>query len=396
MGNSTLPKRTVKARAKRAAKPRKSFPLFVHGGTRWCKKVLGKHRYFGSVKKDPEGVAALARWELEKEYLKDGREPPAATDGLTVADGCNLFLQETEKLVENGERAPRTLADYVIVAKRLTKVFGRNRAIADLTPDDFARLRTDFSRTRGPFALSGDIARTKAIFNWLVEEAEKLPASPRYGGRFEKPNLRTLRIARAKGGVRMFERAQLWPMLYGAAQPLRSMILLALNAGLGNADVGRMSRANVNLKTGWLDFPRPKTGIARRVPLWIETVDSLREWLEIRPAGKDADIDALMFTTARGGSWYKAVDDNPVAKETAKLLKRLGLHTRGLSFYSLRRTFRTIASESRDEAAADAIMGHAPNANDMASIYRQRVDDDRLQAVVDYVRRWLFPRPTVG
>ena len=76
------------------------------------------------------------------------------------------------------------------------------------------------------------------------------------------------------------------------------------------------------------------------------------------------------------------------------VLKRLGIHRKGLSFYSLRRTFRTVASESRDEAAADSIMGHAPNQNDMASIYRQRVSDERLRAVVDYVRGWLFPRPT--
>jgi hypothetical protein len=74
----------VKARAKRAAKPRKSFPLFVHGGTRWCKKVLGRHVYFGSVKKDPEGVAALARWLEQKDFLLNGIEPPADTDGLTV------------------------------------------------------------------------------------------------------------------------------------------------------------------------------------------------------------------------------------------------------------------------------------------------------------------------
>ena len=49
----------------------------------------------------------------------------------------------------------------------------------------------------------------------------------------------------------MFERSQLWAMLYGntirrkrvegASQPLRSMILLAINAGFGNADVGRES-----------------------------------------------------------------------------------------------------------------------------------------------------------
>jgi uncharacterized protein YciW len=72
--------------------------------------------------------------------------------------------------------------------------------------------------------------------------------------------------------------------------------------------------------------------------------------------------------------------DNPVSKETAKLLKRLELHQPGLNFYSVRRTFRTIASDSRDEPAADA----------MAARYRQRISDDRLVAVTNYVHDWLF------
>ena len=243
------------------------------------------------------------------------------------------------------------------------------------------------------------------MFQWGFDE-EHIPALPRYGQSFSKPDKKTLRLARASNGARMFERADLWAMLYGstvegkpvsgAAQPLRSMILIALNAGHGNSDIGRLPLSSVNLKTGWLDFRRPKTGIDRRVPLWDETIESLREWLDVRPAGKDAATDALVFVTARGGSWFKVKDDNPISKETAKLLKRLGLQQRGLNFYSLRRTFRTIASETRDEAAADAIMGHSPKSDDMASVYRQRVDDDRLLAVARHVHDWLFPRPTVG
>ena len=59
-------------------------------------------------------------------------------------------------------------------------------------------------------------------------------------------------------------------------------------------------------------------------------------------------------------------------------------------FYDLRRTFQTVAEGARDLAAAQAIMGHAPPASDMSALYRQRVDDDRLRAVVDHVHNWLF------
>lgn len=35
-------------------------------------------------------------------------------------------------------------------------------------------------------------------------------------------------------------------------------------------------------------------------------------------------------------------------------------------------------------------MGHAPSGADMSALYRERIDDDRLLAVTEFVRRWLF------
>lgn len=69
-------------------------------------------------------------------------------------------------------------------------------------------------------------------------------------------------------------------------------------------------------------------------------------------------------------------------------MKSAGVHHDGLGFYSLRHIFRTVADGAKDQVAANAIMGHADPA--MAGVYRERIDDDRLRAVVDYVRSWLF------
>ena len=51
---------------------------------------------------------------------------------------------------------------------------------------------------------------------------------------------------------------------------------------------------------------------------------------------------------------------------------------------------QTIGEEARDLVAVQAIMGHAAATNDMSAVYRQRVSDERLRAVVDAVREWLF------
>jgi hypothetical protein len=84
--------------------------------------------------------------------------------------------------------------------------------------------------------------------------------------------------------------------------------------------------------------------------------------------------------------------DNPVAKETAKLLKALSINRRkGLGFYTLRHVFRTVADEAKDQPATDFIMGHEiPH---MSAVYRETIADTRLRAVADHVRAWLYAPP---
>ncbi len=77
-----------------------------------------------------------------------------------------------------------------------------------------------------------------------------------------------------------------------------------------------------------------------------------------------------------------------VTDAMAQLLSKVGLVRRGHTFYSLRHTFETIGSESCDQVAVDAVMGHSRD--DMASVYRERIGDDRLRAVAEHLRAWLW------
>ena len=81
-----------------------------------------------------------------------------------------------------------------------------------------------------------------------------------------------------------------------------------------------------------------------------------------------------MFVTKQGGSWHKKIEDNPISKETRKLLDALGINGHR-NFYALRHTFETIGGEAKDQVAVDHIMGHARD--DMASVYRERISDER-------------------
>jgi integrase len=139
-------------------------------------------------------------------------------------------------------------------------------------------------------------------------------------------------------------------------------------------------------------YPRPKTGIDRRCPLWPETVQALKDTLAVRPKPKGAADAALVFITKYGLPWHRDGNAvvNPLSAEMGKLLHQLGINGRkGLGFYTLRHTFRTVADASKDQPAVDHIMGHeTPH---MSAVYREGIDDERLKAVGDYVHDWLFP-----
>jgi integrase len=378
------PQSTAGAAGAKPAKPYPEFPLFAHATRRWAKKIRGRMHYFGPWD-DPDG--ALKKYLAERDALHAGRTPRPAPEGLTVKALVNAFLNHKQALVDAGELRARTWTEYKETCDEVVARFGKGRLVEDLGPDDFAALRTHMAKRWGPVALGNFIQRVRCLFKFAVDDGT-LERTPRFGQGFRRPSKKTLRLEKAKKGPRVFEAAEIRRMLDAAGQPLKAMILLGINAGLGNADCGGMPLCAVNLDAGWIDYPRPKTGIPRRCPLWPETVQALREALASRPEPKDPADAGLFFLTARGGRWHLDQPGTPIGDATRRLLARLGING-GRSFYTLRHTFRTVADEAKDQPAADYTMGHEiPH---MSTVYRERISDDRLKAVSDHVRAWLFP-----
>jgi integrase len=259
--------------------------------------------------------------------------------------------------------------------------------VVDLAADDFEQLRKSLAKTRGPNALGNAIQRCRTTFKYAYDAA--LVEHPiRFGPTFKRPAKRILRAVRQKKGSRMFEAVELREIIVKAAQPLKAMILLGVNCGFGNSDCGKLPKSALDLKAGWADYPRPKNAIQRRCHLWPETVEALRDAIDRRPNAKLDEHKPLVFITKYGDSWHKQVTRSPISLMMRRLLDELKLHRPGLGFYALRHTFETIAGESRDQVAVNHIMGHADQS--MAGVYRERIGDDRLRDVSDFVRSWLF------
>jgi integrase len=369
-------------------KPSPEFPLFAHAAGVWAKKIRGKLHYFGSWS-DPQG--ALNKYLEQKDDLHAGRKPRENTEGTTVKQLVNEFLDAKEASLDAGELTARSWQDYKATCDLLVSHLGKGRLVADLGPDDFASLRNKMAKKWGPVTLGNTIQRIRSVFKFAADN-DLIDRPIRYGQGFKRPSKKTLRLNRAGKGAKLFSRAEIHKLLAAAGTQLKAMILLGINCGFGNADCGRLPLSAVDLEAAMIDFARPKTGIARRCPLWPETVAAIRAALAKRPTPKDQADAGLVFITKYGMSWWKDTPDSPVAKETAKLLKVLIINGRkGLGFYTLRHTFRTVADEAKDQPAADYIMGHeVPH---MSSVYRETISDERLRAVSDHVRAWLFPPP---
>src|SRR5881409_137273 len=87
------------------AKPYPEYPLTAHPAGYWCKKIRGKIHYFGPWD-DPDG--ALAKYNEQKDALHAGRTPRPETEGLTVKELANTFLNRKQALVDSGELKQRT------------------------------------------------------------------------------------------------------------------------------------------------------------------------------------------------------------------------------------------------------------------------------------------------
>jgi integrase len=313
------------------------------------------------------------------------------SDGLTVADLCNRFLTAKFRKRESGELGLRMFGEYRETTDLIIAAFGTTRLVDDLAADDFESLRATMAKRWGPVRLSNAITRVKSVFKYAIGQG-LIQKAVRLGDEFRKPDKSVLRRHRATNGARMLEADELRRLIDAASVPLRAMILLGLNAGFGNHDIATLPLSALDLDAGWVDFPRPKTGIERRCFLWPETAAAIRAVLAERPGAKNqADAD-LVFLQRSGRRWVRNTENSRtdnISVVFCELLKACGLHREGLGFYTLRHVFRTVADAARDHVAIDLIMGHGDDT--MADRYRERIDDERLHAVTDHVRRWLFP-----
>ena len=371
----------------RTGKTAGKFPLFKHATGQWAKKIKGRTCYFG-VDKDE----ALKQYVETKEDLEAGRKPRPTTDNaVTVADMVNHFLTSKRERVETRELSQALWSQYFVCCDKVIAHFGRNRAVADLRPEDFAGLRSKVALRVGPVSLLNFITKVRVAFKFAFDFG-LIDRPVLYGNAFERPTKGTLRRHKVARGVKRITAGEAWQLIDAADPQLRAMILLGLNGALGATDCSLLTRTMLAARPGWLDFPRPKTSTPRRFPLWAETSKAIEDVKPIRPDAKSPNHADRVFLTRAGQPWVrfngedgKRATMNAVACQFTKLAKVAKVKA---TFYTLRHVFRTVADELPDRPAIDLIMGHSDTS--MAAAYREKIANERLIAVAKHVHEWLF------
>ena len=247
------------------------------------------------------------------------------TPALIVQEMVARFLNA--RTTGRGERALdlRTWKEYEDYGQRMIRVFGGQAAVQDLGPADFLKLKTDLQKThKSLVSLKGDIRKIKVFFNWAgpARRAQPLYQRPlRFGPDFQAPSTKAIKRQLDQQPTKVFSRKQICRLLTKAGPKLRAMILLGINCGLGNTDCARLTRNRINLKTGWLHYPRPKTGVDRHCPLWPETIEAVKKVWAARKVPHDPAHAEHVFLTKRRSPF----DGTDISHEFRKLADKIKL-----------------------------------------------------------------------
>lgn len=100
--------------------------------------------------------------------------PREDSEGVTVKNRRNRFLNARAASRDAGELAPRSWQDFKDACDLIVAHFGKARLADDLGPEDFAELRKNMAKKRGLATLGKVITRTRvarkvAFDNGLID-----------------------------------------------------------------------------------------------------------------------------------------------------------------------------------------------------------------------------------
>ena len=361
-----------------------------HSNGQYRKKYRGKACWLG---RNPDQVLEnWLRFVEERDKALSG-EYSFDIANMTVIDLCNQFLTAKHELPADLQLSESTLRGYQTACRLLIEGIGAEKKLKRLGDADFERLRRYLAKPKGSRAKSLTTVKSymrsvSVVFNWAVDE-RYLDRLPYRKSAFRPPTAKAINVERYERErdseteiTKVASREEIRAVLAIADKNMELAIHLGLH-GLGNTDIAELSFADIK-PGGWIRRPRSKTGKLRELRLWRET-QSLIGLLN----AEDTDPDRKIIIGRNGADWIPRKSTNQISKRFAQLARKAGVNRDGLSFYSLRHCFQSKSEDfTQDYPAVSRILGRSKR--EVADHYRDKISDERLEAVTESMRRWFF------
>ena len=302
---------------------------------------------------------------------------------MTLKQLCDLYLQYQHSRVLAGALTPKHYKNDIDSLGRLMSFLGQSCRIEGISTLDLQNYKRKLQSMYGSVhRLNLNISVMKAMFHWarrndVLETIPNIDAISK--GKIVHKEMYT------------FNSEQIKKLLSAADVKIKAMIWLGLNCGFGCTDCGKLKWKDLDLKNGRVRLPRNKTGVGRNFPLWLETIQALKE---VPRSGQ------LVFYTSQGQPWVTTViktngdgereytSVNRITPTFSRLIKKVRIHApKGTGFYALRRTAATMAARSGDPFAVQRLLGRVDLT--MATRYVQNVSE-QTDRVIENSRRYVI------
>jgi integrase len=357
------------------------FPLTLHPTGQYCKKVKGKMYYFGSDKRQ-----ALEKYLDQATYLHGGQnnlqQQKPTSDNMTLKQLCDMYLKYQYSKLQANDLTASHHNEQIGSLNKLMAFLGQID-INNISTLDLQNYKRRIQKSHVSVCrLNLHISIMKALFHW-ARKNDVLANIPNIDA-----------VSRGKivhQEKYTFDPEQLNKLLSAADVKMRAMTWLGLNCGFGCTDCSVLKWSDLDLVNNRVKLARKKTGIPRDLPLWPETVESLKNVPKI---GKlvfytsrgNPYIQTLLKTDGDGNEKYTTL--NAITTKFSRLIKKSGFDVpKGTGFYTLRRTAATLAARSGDPFAVQRLLGHADL--QMATRYVQDVSA-QTDRVIENSRKYVI------
>ena len=296
--------------------------------------------YFGKEADDPKGERAISDpvvgWLARRAAILEGVDNirvQATADDPGLGELMNRFLIFKRNKVHAGELSLSMLHDYIGEVEHFVTFLKPSTPAGGLRPEHFSAYMMHLIRDRklGRHARKRVRGLITAFLRFGAKNAWYV--MPNTGTDWVAPatDPDSIRQAKTRAGVkdysdRILTGEEIDQLLLRAPPTFKALILLGINTGMGPADLGRLTWDKVDLDSGRLIYPRPKTGAPRVGFLWKKTRQALlqvRILKHNRAAVEQGGDAALVFLTRTGRPFYVEKEIHSEVKVDGKVVSKL-------------------------------------------------------------------------